>query len=208
MAAEPVYQVLAEHQQTAQRWDLNAVAADLHRWAEIFRLRFKLEIPIDALRLRPLPRTRLGHYYCGYNSFGLQNEIAISTHHIERCRAGDQWWKVLGTLLHEELHLWQQLWGRPGKNNYHNVQYQAKAAPLGLIVDARGYTSYAAESPFKDLLREYGVKVPVGPQVVVTRESGVSKLKRWSCGCTNARVAVPDFQARCLKCGNLFVQQG
>jgi hypothetical protein len=33
---------------------------------------------------------------------------------------------------------------------------------------------------------------------------GKSKLKKWTCGCTNIRVAVKDFDAKCLKCGNRF----
>ena len=37
-----------------------------------------------------------------------------------------------------------------------------------------------------------------------TNVSSKSKLKKWTCGCTNVRVAVSDFRARCLKCGNEF----
>jgi hypothetical protein len=33
---------------------------------------------------------------------------------------------------------------------------------------------------------------------------GKSKLKKWSCGCTNIRVAVRSLEAKCLKCGNKF----
>jgi hypothetical protein len=38
-----------------------------------------------------------------------------------------------------------------------------------------------------------------------SRKPGHSTLKKWSCGCTNARVAVPDFAAVCLRCDNRFV---
>ena len=123
-ANDSIYQELTKHQREAERWDFNAVAADLHRWSEKFRLRFKLEIPLPALRLDRLRVTRLGHYFCGFNQFGLQNEIAINTRHIGGCVANGEWWRVLGTLLHEHLHLWQQVHGKPGKNNYHNVQFQ------------------------------------------------------------------------------------
>ena len=33
------------------------------------------------------------------------------------------------------------------------------------------------------------------------------KLKKWSCGCQNVRVAIADFSATCNKCGNEFIQQ-
>jgi hypothetical protein len=36
------------------------------------------------------------------------------------------------------------------------------------------------------------------------KPKGKSKLKKWSCGCTNIRVAVKEFEAKCLKCGNVF----
>src|SRR4051794_40055347 len=118
MNPTPVYEVLAEHQKMIDGWNLHEVVTTLHSWGEIFRLRFKLEIPLPALRLAPLRTRRLGHYFCGFNEFGLQNEIAISTRHITRSLANKEWWRVLGTLLHEQLHLLQQLRGKPGKNNY------------------------------------------------------------------------------------------
>ena len=34
-----------------------------------------------------------------------------------------------------------------------------------------------------------------------------SKLKKWSCGCQNVRVAIADFSATCNKCGNEFKLQ-
>ena len=36
------------------------------------------------------------------------------------------------------------------------------------------------------------------------KPKGKSKLKKWTCGCTNVRVAVKEFEAKCLKCGNEF----
>jgi hypothetical protein len=86
MRDNTVYRALTDHQQAAQGWNMQTVAAELHRWGELFRLQFKLEIPLPALRLSPLRITTLGHYCCGFNRFGLENEIAISTRHIERCR--------------------------------------------------------------------------------------------------------------------------
>jgi hypothetical protein len=207
MSDNRVYQALTDHQQAAQGWNMQTVAAELHRWGELFRLKFKLEIPLPALRLSALRITTLGHYDCGFNRFGLQNEIAISTRHIERCRADGAWWRVLGTLLHEHLHLWQQIHGKPGRNNYHNVQYQKHAAGFGLIVTGEGYTQYAPESPFMDLLREHGIVVPAVPELTVKPpQRGESKLKKWSCGCTNVRVAIADFRAECLKCNRLFTR--
>ena len=59
----------------------------------------------------------------------------------------------------------------------------------GLVIDRRGHTTYLDNSPFIDLLRRFGVNVP--PLDVLSapqeRQRGDSKLKKWSCGCTNVR---------------------
>ena len=56
-------------------------------------------------------------------------------------------------------------------------------------------TGFAADSRFKDLLRRFGVTVPEGEITATARKAGSSKLKKWSCGCTNVRCGVGDFQA-------------
>ena len=109
-------------------------------------------------------------------------------------------------MLHELFHGWQQAHGTPGRRNYHNHEFRNKALTYGLVVDERGCTRYLPDSPFVRLLRAYGVEV--SPLRAATppreRERGESKLKKWSCGCTNVRCAVPDLRAVCLKCGQPF----
>ena len=199
----PVYPALAAHQVSGNAWETPAkrkLLGELRRWEEIFVAKFDLQIPKAALTVKRDRPNRLGYFRNGCNEFGLFYELAINERHL----AKEEGWETLGTLLHELLHCWQYVHATPGRNNYHNVAYQRKAASVGLLVDSRGYTTYAEESPFKDLLREHGVHVPeiTGPLLKV---KGESKLKKWSCGCTNARVAV-EFAARCLRCGNVFVR--
>jgi hypothetical protein len=183
--------------------DLPAGRGGIAPRSELFRFTFKLEVPVAPIKIAPLGAARLGHYVCGFNEFGLKNEITIAASHVRRSVDGGQWWRVLGTLLHEHPHLWQQLHGKPGRWNYHNVEYQRKAEGVGLIVDSRGYTQYAAESPFMDLLKKHGVEVPEVPKPQ-SRVAGQSKLKKWSCGCTNIRAAVAHFRALCLNCNQNF----
>jgi hypothetical protein len=91
---------------------------------------------------------------------------------------------------------------------HHNREFRQKARELGLIVDGRGVTGYAATSPFKSLLREHGVEVPAGEIAPARqRKQGASKLVKWTCACkTYVRVAVADFRALCLKCNTEFVR--
>lgn len=213
-----VYQALAEHQQTGTAgWDLEDIMKKLHDWAGIFRFQFKLEIPSVPLRMARLRWNCLGHFMPGFNDFGLQNEIALDVKHlIYRLETGS-WWEVLATLLHEQLHFWQQLNGKPpkpGPGNYHNIQYRGKAERLGLIISDRGVNEdYVADGPFLRLLEEKGVEVPkimFQDRASRLRKRQGSKLKKWSCGCKrpiNVRVAVQDFQAECLKCHRLFTLQ-
>ena len=194
-----VYEALVEHQ-VNDDWEHRELARELHRWAVIFDSEFKLKIPNIALAIDLLRPTTLGHFRPGHNGFGLACEIAINRRHL-RSREP---WQVLGTLLHELLHAWQEAHGKPGKNNYHNKEFRAKALEYGLIIDHWGHTQYAPESPFVELLRRHGVQIPALP-VPAPKSKGSSKLKKWSCGCTNVRVAIADFQAKCLRCGNKFV---
>lgn len=197
-----IYDALAAHQQS-EAWELRELLADLHRWQEIMRAEFKLEIPEVVLTVERLRCTRLGHFHPGHNGFGLRGEIAINRTYVGR----REYWRTLGTLLHELLHAWQQAHGRPGRGNYHNKEFQEKALGYGLVVDQYGHTTYAPESPFFRLLARYGVTFPAIPEPALPAV-GASKLKKWTCGCTNVRAAVDWFRARCLRagCGKEFVR--
>jgi hypothetical protein len=204
-ATQTIYSVLAKHQRD-EAWGGQEMIAELQTWADRFIVEFKLDIGDIALCIDQLPSNRYGHFRHGHNGFGLRGEIAINARYLTDKR---ELWEVLGTLLHELRHAWQETHGTPGTRNHHNAEFQAKARELGLIIDRRGVTGYAANSPFKELLRQCGVSVPNHEiKAPTARPRGDSKLKKWTCGCTTARVAVADFRARCLKCGNEFKRDG
>lgn len=197
---QPVYHELADHQRH-ECWTYQSLAACLLKWAEIFNVEFKLEVNNIALCIAPLSRRCYGHFRVGHNAFGLKNEVAINSLYLE----SREFWCVLGTLLHELLHVWQQQYGKPGSGNYHNVQFRRKASECGLIIDKQGYTEYADASPFRDILQRYGIEMPLVP-TLPKRVPGYSTLKKWSCGCTNVRVGASELQAQCLRCGRPFVR--
>lgn len=41
--------------------------------------------------------------------------------------------ETLSTLLHEQVHLWQQHFGKPSENTYHNKQWAKKMVEVGLL---------------------------------------------------------------------------
>ncbi len=197
-----IYRELACHQVTEQ-WHGRNVLAFLQDWADRFNVEFKLDVPQVALCIEDLPVHIGGYFRYGHNGFGLKGEIAINSRYLSLPP-----FEVLGILLHELLHGWQDASGKPGKRNYHNREFHEKAKALGLLVDTRGRQGYLATSPFKDFLQRFEVEVPtVERPLPKERAKGNSKLKKWSCGCTNVRCAVAEFKARCLKCGRQFELQ-
>ncbi len=204
-----IYESLADHQQN-ESWDFRDVMQELHVWAQRFNFEFKLEIPEVTIGIKDLGRQYNGQFLEGHNSLGLRREIIIDRRHIEECLSQETWYEVLGTLLHEQLHAWQEEHGKSGKRNYHNKQFQRKAAELGLIISPQGYKQYEApdDSPFFSVLEKHGVCVPKLPEPDRLNgqraRSGNSKLKLWVCGCrppVKVRVGRAVFQARCLICG-------
>ena len=206
---EAINEQLKDHQ-IATVWDKRELIQDIHTWAGRFIFEFKLKIEEPpAFMIDAISRYRCGHFRPGRNGFGLRNEIAINEMYINN----HEYWEVLDTLLHELLHLEQELNGKPGQNNYHNKDYRDRAAFLGLIIDEWGRTKQAPPpSPFWDVLSKYGVTTP---QILfaepLPKKSGQSKLKLWICNCkprpVHVRVAIEDFQAKCLKCGAIFRKQ-
>jgi hypothetical protein len=172
-------------------------------------LEFKLETGTPALMIEPLRRGRLGHYRHGRNAFGLMDEVAIDQNHAQLA----SYWRVIGTLLHELIHAWQEHNGKPpSKNsfNYHNKQFREKAALFGLIVDQYGHTKYATgNTPFLNLLKKYGLEVPEipGPELL-PQFAARSKLLLFECSCgVKVRVGRSRFNARCLDCGSIFTKK-
>src|SRR6266496_5400 len=46
--------------------------------------------------------------------------------------------EVLGTLVHEMVHLWQHHYGKPPRKGYHDKQWAAKMHEVGLLPSATG----------------------------------------------------------------------
>jgi len=197
-----IYPVLAKHQRE-ENWVGREMVGFLQAWAERFNQEFKLGILKVVLCVDRLPATCFGHFRLGHNGFGLEGEIAINSRYLVGQRP---MWEILGTLLHELIHAWQAAHGTPSRHRHHNAEFRQKALEFGLMIDADGVTSFAANGSFKELLHECGIEVPQGHEQVRRRpERGVSKLKKYSCGCTNVRVATANFRAVCLLCGNEFL---
>ena len=203
MATLEINHALRDHELTARDWPWAELVSTLHAWMERFNVEFKLDIEIPAIQVEALPFRTLGTYRSGRNGFALKDEITINARRVQRPLG-----RILATLLHELLHEWQDKHGRPGKRNYHNIEFRAKARSLGLIVNRRGHTQVVA-GHFTDILNKHGIGFEPTPtpsvELPVTVNGPGSKLKKWSCGCTNVRAAV-ELKALCGRCRRWFVQ--
>jgi hypothetical protein len=199
-----IYDELAEHQRN-EPWNYQDVVRNLQIWAERFDFAFKLHLSELVIAIDRMNGRRLGQFRPGYNGLGLKGQVTISERHLRANLGSEAWWRVLGTLFHELLHDWQQTHGKPSRGKYHNVEFRRKAADLGLIVDRRGVTQYAPQSPFFELLARYDIEVPNLAQPAPMSRGAGSKLKLWICRCpVRVRVAVPCLNAVCLTCGEKF----
>ena len=200
---------LRRHQGSIEDWSCGPTIEDLHVWADRDILEFNLQTTTPAIKMEDLRNGTLGRHRSGRSSLGLRHEITISRDHLEN----DEYWQVLGTLLHELLHAEQEDAGKPGRRNYHNRQFRERAREFGLLADERGCQQYAhPPTPFLDLLDKYGVKRPALPPTITMPSTHKSKLQPWICGCRprpiHIQVAIRDLRARCLKCGQRFQPKG
>ncbi|MFC1488941.1 SprT-like domain-containing protein [Thermodesulfobacteriota bacterium] len=189
--------------------NFNNFAWELYWWAYFLNIAFFKDqpIPIPFITFEKRNVTNLGNYISERNVFGVKENININRAHLNR-----PLWDILATLLHEMVHSWQALYGNPSNSWFHNKEFQERMAQIGVICNGKGCHT-AIGDPFVFLLKKHAVdfelsiqedgiiKLPAKP-----KQKGKSKLKKWSCTCTNIRVAVPDLEARCLKCGQRFLQ--
>ena len=119
---------------------------------------------------------------------------------------------ILTTLVHEMTHSWQALYGKPSNSWFHNKEFLLKMLEFGITCNSTG-CHLGLGDPFVYFLRQHGIVfdhvTELEPDGILkippkAKPKGKSKLKKWTCGCTNIRVAVKDFAAECLKCGNKF----
>lgn len=187
---------LREHE-TSVDWRLVEKAKLFYKFFDLFNEEFfegrLLQAVISFERTRV---TSLGHFVVG------RNQIALNDNINSRYIGSDDFY-LLAVLLHEQTHLWQKYFGKPGKGWYHNKQFIVKAIELGIICDSRGHI-LKIEKPFISFLAKYGIDKK--SDLILVGSKGQSKLRKWTCGCTIVRVGRKDFMDQCLYCGNRFFE--
>lgn len=203
--------------ETARDWEFTEEAVYLYRMASLFKDRFldpilltdrnRLPDPVISFRnLRNL--NTLAAYTLARNPQGLLYEISMNTQQYEENGQDEKlnmiWifgrWAQLETLLHEQVHLWQQNFGkdpfRHGRS-HHNSEFVEKCESLGLHPKpGQGYHTCLADGPFALLMNELGIEPPELPKTDEEpnmdwykwfldfqgkRRKGKSSLHKWTC---------------------------
>ena len=220
--------MLTEHQQNEAGWKFRGLALVLHEWWDYLTGWGKLDIPRVALRIEEnLRRTCLGYFRPGHNEFGLRGEIAIGVLEHQTKESGQtpvlDLGEMIGTLLHEQLHLYQALHGTPSRHNHHNKEFRRARRPTWSCRRLSWASGLRSERSIPGTPSHSGHSTPrlgVAPagQPAAARKSstarvrktppkaGKSTLRKWTCGCQKRAMALVEFHARCLKCGNAFVR--
>jgi hypothetical protein len=167
--------------ETAKDWVYTEEAAYLYRLAVLFKDRFLDPVLMTDRGRLPDPvisfanlrnKNTLAAYTLVRNPQGLLYEITLNTeHYVDENKEGSKvksWsfgrWAQLETLLHEQVHLWQQNFGadpvKPGRP-YHNKEFVDKCESLGLHpMPGVGCHTRLADGSFAILMKELGVESP------------------------------------------------
>jgi len=208
----------------AYDWEYADEAAFLYRIANLFKDRFldpilltdRNRLPDPVISFRNLRNMNtLAAYTLQRNPQGLLYEISMNTQQYNDAESGKQWifgrWAQLETLLHEQIHLWQQNFGtdpyRQGRSQ-HNKEFVEKCESLGLHPKpGKGYHTRLADGTFALLMSELGIEQPELPKTDKEpnmdwykwfldtqgkRRKGKSSLKKWTCPVCglNARMGI------------------
>jgi len=208
---------IRKNAENAKDWVYADEAAYLYRMAVLFRDRFLDPILLTDRHRLPDPvisfanlrnKNTLAAYTLVRNPQGLLYEISMNNeHYIDDEQDGKKvkrWsfgkWAQLETLLHEQVHLWQQNFGadpvRPGQV-YHNKEFINKCESLGLHpMPGAGCHTRLADGNFAILMKELGVEPPnLGEKMndldidwfkwfldsLGKGRKGTSTLHKWTC---------------------------
>lgn len=163
--------------EAASDWEYKQEAAYLYGKAVLFKDR--LLDPLHHLDRDRLPepviafenlrnKNTLAAFRLTRSPEGLQNEIIMNAGHYINQDGKMVWeygrWAQLETLLHEQVHEWQQVFGKDPvslKKIYHNKEFVEKCESVGLHPKlGEGYHLKLADGPFAILMKELGIEPP------------------------------------------------
>ncbi len=193
--------------ENARDWEFHEEAEYLYGMANVFKDRFldpilhtdRGRLPDPVISFDDLRNKKtLAAYTLHRNPQGLLDEITFNTAHYQEDEGKKVWvwgrWAQAETLLHEQVHLWQENFGehkhKPGRVA-HDKEFVDKCESLGLHpMPVVGCHTEVADGVFASLMNELGIPRPDDvPRVKEEKrdwfrpkpEKGKSTLHKWVC---------------------------
>lgn len=197
---------IKKNAELAHDWEFSEEAKYLYGIAVIFRDRLidpiarvdRSRMPDPIISFDDLRNNKtLASYTTTRNAQGLLDEITFNTAHYVQKEGKMVWsygrWAQLESLLHEQIHLWQQRVGKhpvkPGRS-HHNKEFIDKCESLGLhAMPNVGCHVAIADGVFAQLMQKLGIERPTDiPRsnsqkdwFKPDKQRGRSSLKKWEC---------------------------
>jgi hypothetical protein len=206
---------IKKNAEAARDWEFHEEAEYLYGMANQFKDRFldpilhtdrgRLPDPVISFNDKRNKKV-LASYTLHRNPQGLLDEITFNTAHYKEDEGKPVWvwgrWAQLETLLHEQVHLWQENFGehkhKPGRVA-HDKEFVEKCESLGLHpTPVVGSHFQVAEGVFAQLMDELGIPKPNDvPRAEGKKdwfrpepEKGRSTLHKWECPDCGLKVRV------------------
>lgn len=190
--------------------DMSAGVKELERLFTLMNRKFyggKLLKPI--ITVQSAGRMKAYGWFCG-------NLWTVKKDQVPEINLCAEWMKrstdeVMVTLLHEMVHLdnWQNDIKDCAATQYHNKKFKEAAEKVGFEVEKMGRFGYAKTNLTPSLKKIFATMKPDSEVLgifrgeLAKRGSKGSKLKKWTCGCTNVRCAT-TLEAHCNACNKPF----
>ena len=201
-----IHRTLRAHE-IAAPWEHQVVASVCYRAFDLFnKAFFDDDMPPCLLEFISANFKRDGASCVETNGIGVRSVIQLNTRRLSR-----PLYEVLGTVLHQMIHQWLNQQGHTANRTYHKREFIEKSKAVGIPARPHDRCCTPADhtDPFLTVVNKLhqDLNAPAEPDALPVAISGRSPYKKWSCGCTNIRVAKAKFSATCRDCGSLFVQQ-
>jgi hypothetical protein len=188
---------IRKNAENARDWEYREEAQYLYAMAVLFKDRFldpvlhtdRGRLPDPVISFDDLRNNKtLAAYTLHRNPQGLLDEITFNTAHYVDVGSQRVWvwgkWAQLETLLHEQIHLWQENFGehkhKPGRVA-HDKEFVEKCEGLGLHpMPNVGCHTAVADGVFAQLMEELGIPRPEDvPKMDWTRAGGIPIKRDW-----------------------------
>lgn len=184
---------------------------ELERFFKYFNKKlYRGSLPVPIITIQSAGRRRYLGWFCADIWRHRKNEVPEINITAEELNRKPE--EILETLLHEMVHLdnWKHDIVDCSTNQYHNKNFKRGCEEIKLVCEKHsnpgigwGYTYLSPE--LKKLIRlgkpdKEAFKMFRLDQSINKKGPG-SRLRKYTCGCTNIRVAVSEFDATCNLCG-------